>query len=106
MVILITCVARAPTYQESSFVWNTLLNGSGWNSDTVAFLIGLVSPNYMYAGIDGALHLAEECTNAAIVIPRALLSTITIGFVTSFAFMIAMIYCVQDFDTVISTSTG
>ncbi|KAF7537119.1 hypothetical protein G7054_g4006 [Neopestalotiopsis clavispora] len=106
VAILITCVARAPTYQESSFVWNTLLNGSGWNSDTVAFLIGLVSPNYMYAGIDGALHLAEECTNAAIVIPRALLSTIIIGFVTSFAFMIAMIYCVQDFDTVVSTSTG
>lgn len=105
-VILVTCVARAPAFQETAFVWDTVLNGSGWDSETVAFLVGLVSPNYMYAGIDGALHLAEECTNAATVIPRALLSTVTIGFVTSFAFMIAMVYCVQDFDTVISTATG
>ncbi|KAI4599993.1 hypothetical protein KJ359_001094 [Pestalotiopsis sp. 9143b] len=96
----------SPAFQETAFVWDTVLNGSGWDSETVAFLVGLVSPNYMYAGIDGALHLAEECTNAETVIPRALLSTVTIGFVTSFAFMIAMVYCVQDFDTVISTTTG
>ncbi|KAK6207120.1 hypothetical protein LQW54_007437 [Pestalotiopsis sp. IQ-011] len=106
VVILMACVARAPAFQETAFVWDTVLNGSGWGSETVAFLVGLVSPNYMYAGIDGALHLAEECTNAETVIPRALLSTVTIGFVTSFAFMIAMVYCVQDFDTVISTTTG
>lgn len=72
----------------------------------MAFLIGLVSPNYMYAGIDGALHLAEECTNAAVVVPRALISTTIIGFLTSFTFMVAMVYCVQDFDTVVTTSTG
>jgi choline transport protein len=106
LVILITCVSRAPRYQDSSFVWGTVLNDSGWDSDGVAFLMGLVSPNYMYAGIDGALHLAEECTNAAAVVPRALISTVTIGFMTSFAFMIAMVYCVQDFDTVIATVTG
>lgn len=105
-VILITCVARSSSYQSSKFVWSTVLNESGWNSDAVAFLAGLVSPNYMYAGIDGALHLAEECTNAATVVPRALISTITIGFLTSFAFMIAMVYCIQDFDAVLTTATG
>lgn len=104
--IIITCAARATTFQPSTFVWGTLLNSSGWQSDTVAFLIGLVSPNYMYAGIDGALHLAEECANAAVVVPRAMMSTVTIGFVTSFAFMITMIYCIQDFDAVLSTPTG
>ncbi|KAJ5174067.1 uncharacterized protein N7500_001998 [Penicillium coprophilum] len=45
----------------------------------VAFLTGLVTPNYMYAGIDGALHLAEECQNANTVVPRALMSTLLIG---------------------------
>lgn len=87
-------------------MWQTFLNDSGWESGGVAFLTGLVSPNYMYAGIDGALHLAEEAKDAATVVPRALLSTLTIGFVTSFAFMIAMLYCTNDLDAAVSTKTG
>lgn len=87
-------------------MWQTFLNDSGWESGGVAFLTGLVSPNYMYAGIDGALHLAEEAKDAAKIVPRALLSTLTIGFVTSFAFMVAMLYCTDDLDAVVSTKTG
>jgi choline transport protein len=86
-------------------VWTTFLNESGW-VNSIAFLTGLVNPNYMYAGIDGAIHLAEECRNAAVVVPRALLSTITIGFVTSFIFAIVMLYCTNDLQAVVSTATG
>lgn len=107
LVITITCIARsAPHYELSQNVWETFLNSSGWSSGGVAFLTGLVSPNYMYAGIDGALHLAEECQNAATVVPRALMSTVTIGFVTTFAFMVAMLYCTSDLDAVVSSATG
>ena len=86
-------------------VWHTFLNDSGWTNG-VAFLTGLVNPNYMYAGIDGAIHLAEECKNAAVVVPRALMSTIIIGFVTSFIFAITMVYCIKDLEAVVSTATG
>lgn len=60
----------------------------------------------MYAGIDGALHLAEECINASIVVPRALMSTLIIGFVTSFCFVIAMLYCTSDLATIATSNTG
>jgi amino acid transporter len=107
LVIVITCVARsAPHYEPSKAVWATFLNDSGWNSGGVAFLTGLVTPNYMYAGIDGALHLAEECKNASTVVPRALMSTLSIGFVTSLSFMIAMLYCTSDLDAVVQSKTG
>ncbi|OJJ36973.1 hypothetical protein ASPWEDRAFT_58694 [Aspergillus wentii DTO 134E9] len=106
LVITITCVARSSSnYGSSRDVWDNFLNSSGWSSG-VAFLTGLVSPNYMYAGIDGALHLAEECENAAAVVPRALLSTITIGFITTWPFMIAMLYCTDDLNAVVSSATG
>ncbi|KAJ5375252.1 hypothetical protein N7517_007258 [Penicillium concentricum] len=106
-VITITCLARSSSnYQPSINVWGTFVNDSGWSSGGVAFLTGLVTPNYMYAGIDGALHLAEECQNASTVVPRALMSTLLIGFVSSFTFMVAMLYCTNDLNAVVASTTG
>ncbi|KAF2819849.1 amino acid transporter [Ophiobolus disseminans] len=106
LAILITSLARSShDFQPAQAVWANFLNESGW-VDSIAFLTGLVNPNYMYAGIDGAIHLAEECKNAAIIVPRALMSTIIIGFVTSFAFAIVSVYCTGDFEAVVSTPTG
>ncbi|RAL07143.1 uncharacterized protein BO97DRAFT_438651 [Aspergillus homomorphus CBS 101889] len=67
---------------------------------------GLVLPNHMYAGIDGVLHLAEKCRDAAKVVPRALLRTLVISFGTSFAFLVAMLYYISDFNAVVSAATG
>ncbi|KAF2026651.1 amino acid transporter [Setomelanomma holmii] len=106
IALVIASLARtSPNFQPAEVVWTTFLNESGW-VDAIAFLTGLVNPNYMYAGIDGAIHLAEECKNAAVVVPHALMSTICIGFVTSFIFAIVMVYCTNDFEAVVSTPTG
>ncbi|KAJ5753279.1 hypothetical protein N7520_010196 [Penicillium odoratum] len=60
----------------------------------------------MYARIDGALHLAEECKNASTLVPRALISTQLIGFASSFTFIVAMLYCTNDLNAVVSSATG
>lgn len=65
-----------------------------------------MSPNYMYDGLDGAVHLAEDCTNAARAVPLALISTVAIGFVTALTFAIAMAYCIVDLNAAINTTTG
>lgn len=105
LVVLTTCVGRAPSYQPSSFVWTDFLNFTGWSSKGVVFFIGLTAPNYMYAAVDGAVHLAEEVANPTRIIPRALLSTWLIGFVTTFTFSIAMMYSGQDFEAIAETPT-
>ncbi|KAG9199199.1 hypothetical protein G6514_008946 [Epicoccum nigrum] len=105
-IIVVTCLARtAPHFRTTESVWTTFINSSGW-SNGVAFLAGLVSPNYMYAGIDGAVHLAEECKNPEVVVPRALMSTVSIGFVTSFVFAVIMMYCTNDLEAVVTSATG
>lgn len=104
--ILITCLARAPRKNSDRFVWTTFVNNSGGWPDGVSFLTGLIAPNYMYAGLDGAIHLCEECKDAARIVPRAVVSTLCIGFITSFAFSVSMVYCIQDFDAVLLTPTG
>ncbi|KPM37120.1 hypothetical protein AK830_g9451 [Neonectria ditissima] len=101
-VILVTCLARSQSKQDDSFVWGNFVNPTGWKADGVVFLIGLSNPNFIYSGLDGAVHLAEECTDAARTVPKALMSTIVVGFITGFAFAIAMTYCTTDFDAVMA----
>ena len=60
----------------------------------------------MYSGLDGAIHLAEDCKNAVSAVPWALVSTIVIGFVTAFPFVIAMFYCISDPGAVLTTPTA
>lgn len=84
----------------------TFTNNSGWSSGAVVFLTGLSNPNFIYAGLDGAVHLVEEVTNASQTVPRALLSTVIIGFTTAFAFAIAMLYTLTDFGKVVDDATG
>jgi len=105
ITFLITCLAIAYPKQPSEYVWSTFVNQSGW-PDGIVFLTGLVNPNFMYSGLDGAIHLAEDCLNASTAVPMALMSTIIIGFVTTFAFVVAMFYCISDFDAVLGSPTG
>ncbi|KAJ5812493.1 hypothetical protein N7474_008794 [Penicillium riverlandense] len=104
--ILVTTLVRTPQMQSAQFVWTTFINESGWKSNGIAFLTGMINPNYIYCGIDGAIHLAEECSNANTAVPFALMSTLAIGFITSFAFVIAMLYSLTDLNAVINTVTG
>ncbi|KAI7363519.1 amino acid transporter [Hortaea werneckii] len=105
-VATVTCLARAPGFQSNQSVWVTFFNRTGWESEGVVFLTGILSPGYMYAGLDGAIHLAEESKNPTTAVPRALLSTWIVGFLTSFVVAIACMYTAQDFDKIASTPTG
>lgn len=105
-VVIIVCPARASPKQNDTFVWATFTNDSGWSSAGMVFLTGLINPNYMYVGLDGVIHMAEDCANAAVAVPRAIFSVIIIGFCTAFPFTIAMFYCLSDFDSVLNTKTG
>nr|XP_036582496.1 uncharacterized protein CTRU02_07540 [Colletotrichum truncatum]KAF6791200.1 hypothetical protein CTRU02_07540 [Colletotrichum truncatum] len=103
VVITITCLARSEKKQDSSFVWKGFINESGWSSNGIVFLTGLLNPNFIYSGLDGAIHLAEECTHAATTIPKALMSTIIIGFVSAFVFSVAMLYSFTEIEPVLSS---
>ncbi|KIW64822.1 hypothetical protein PV04_09729 [Phialophora macrospora] len=102
ITVSITCLARS-TKASSSFVWANFQNNTGW-SPGVTFLTGLVTPASMYLGLDGALHLADECVQPEKVVPRALMTTTVIGFITGFVFSIAMCYGITDLDALVNTS--
>lgn len=58
LVITITCLVIAEPKQPSPSVWQGFENDTGWGSNGVVFFMGLISVNYGFAGLDGAVHLA------------------------------------------------
>ncbi|KAF8001957.1 hypothetical protein HF325_002922 [Metschnikowia pulcherrima] len=107
VVITITVLACAKgNYQSADFVFVTFENGTGWKSAGIAFIVGLINPNWSFSCLDLASHLAEEVHNADSVIPIAILGTVTIGMVTSLTYAIAMFFCVTNLDNIINHGTG
>ncbi len=104
--ITVTCLTIASPKQPSSKVWGGFVNDSGWSNKGIVFLTGLVNPNYGFGGLDGSIHLAEDCINATTVVPLATIFSIVTGVVTAFFFAVAMLYCISDIESVISNRTG
>ena len=50
--------------------------------------------------------MSEEIQNAAVVVPRSILISIVLNGILGFAMVIALLYCLGDIDTALSTSTG
>ncbi|KAI9842349.1 MAG: hypothetical protein M1838_003165 [Thelocarpon superellum] len=105
-VITVACLAIAYPKQSNSYVWTNFVNDSGWSSDGLVFLTGLINPNFGLAGIDGAVHLAEDCANAATAVPWALVSVMLISSVSAFWFTVSMFYCISDPTAVLDTPTN
>ena len=57
----------------------------------------------MFVGLDASLHLAEECTEPRKTVPRAVMTTVAIGFATGFVFAVAMCYGITDFNALLTT---
>ncbi|KAK6835475.1 hypothetical protein RU639_002169 [Aspergillus parasiticus] len=106
LAITITCPARSSVQLDSSHVWTQFANGSGGWPDGISFLTGLSTPQFMLSGLDATLHLAEECLQPERIVPKAVIITVIVGFLTAFPFSIAIIYSYKDVELSLTTPTG
>lgn len=104
-IVAVTCPARSRGHPSSKQVWTETINTTGWPSG-ISFLIGTLTPQYMFGGLDGALHLAEECLKPNLVVPLAIMSTVSIGSLTGLTIGISMAYSITDLEAVLGTPTG
>ena len=104
-VISVTCLVMAQPKQSSYFVWRDFINETGWRSNVIVFLTGLVNPSFGFVGLDGAIHLAEDTVDPSRTVPHAICSSLVVGFITAFFFAIAMLYSIEDLDATLSSHT-
>lgn len=105
-ITLTVLICSRGNYREPSFVFTEFNNNTGWSSAAIAFIVGLINPNWSFSCLDSATHLAEEVVAPETAIPIAILGTVTIGLVTSLTYVIAMFFCITNLDAILNSSTG
>ncbi|KAK5115338.1 hypothetical protein LTR62_001538 [Meristemomyces frigidus] len=107
-------------------VWTSdgIVNGTEWPTG-FAFIMGFLSVIWTMSGYDArtypapktlrlivffkvrlAFHLSEECSNANVAAPRAIVMTAQLGFYLGLPVIIVIAYFVTDIEAVVASSLG
>ncbi|TID20309.1 amino acid transporter [Venturia nashicola] len=87
-------------------VWLTAFNQGGWPTQGLSYCVGFLGNVATFVGADASVHMAEEVSNAALTIPRAICAGMIINGIIGFAMMITTLYCLGDVDSVLEGKTG
>ncbi|KAI1130040.1 amino acid permease [Nemania abortiva] len=104
IIIIPTMTTNVPKFQPSSVAWG-IQNFTDW-PDGVAVLMSFLAICWTMSGYDAPFHLAEECSNASIASPRAIIMTAATGSVFGFVLNTIIAYTITDVDAVINTDLG
>jgi amino acid transporter len=94
----------SPKFFPSKQVWS-IQNGTDW-PDGVAVLMSFIAIIWTMSGYDAAFHLSEECTNANIAAPRAIVLTSGLGGLFGWALQLVVAYTVVDIGEVMDSDLG
>ncbi|KZF19445.1 choline transport protein [Xylona heveae TC161] len=100
-VTVMVC-AIMPSYNgkghaSNNFVWADWFNGTGYSSNGLVFLTGMLNGAFAVGTPDCLTHLAEEIPRPSSNIPKAILAQIVVGFITALVYMISIFYSINDF---------
>lgn len=113
--LCIAILAKAPTHQPASFVFQKFYDGTGvdgspgWSmraSPAYLALCGSLLSQYTITGFDASAHLSEETKNASWSAPIGVISSV--GFSSLFGFFVILTYLfsIQDFEGTLNSKYG
>ncbi|TVY57294.1 putative amino-acid permease [Lachnellula cervina] len=94
----------SPKFFPSSQVWS-IQNGTDF-PDGIAVLMSFLAIIWTMSGYDAPFHLSEECSNANVASPRAIVMTSGIGGLAGWALQLVVAYTVVDIPSVIGSDLG
>lgn len=89
-----------PKFNSNSVAWG-IDNQTEW-PDGICILMTFMAVIWTMSGFDSPFHLAEECSNAQIATPRAIVLTASVGGALGFVFQLAMAYTIVDVDAAVN----
>lgn len=93
-----------PKFNSNSEAWGfTNLSDFPQGVATIVSFLGVI---WTMSGYDSPFHLAEECANAAVAAPKAIVLTSTSGGLIGFFFMVAIAYTVVSIKEIANDPLG
>src|SRR5271154_6496590 len=89
-----------PRFSPSSEVWGNIYDGTNFPPG-LAVLMSFVAVIWTMSGYDAPFHLSEECSNANIASPRAIVLTSGVGGIMGWALQLVIAYTVTDIPAVL-----
>ncbi|KAL4777769.1 amino acid permease-domain-containing protein [Aspergillus nidulans var. acristatus] len=96
---------NSPKFTPSREVWGNITNMTDY-PDGVAVLMTFVAVIWTMSGYDSPFHLSEECSNANIASPRAIVITSGVGGLMGWFLQLVVAYTVVDIDAVLNSDLG
>ncbi|EXJ56764.1 hypothetical protein A1O7_07108 [Cladophialophora yegresii CBS 114405] len=94
-----------PRFTKSSTVWGNFYEGTDYPNG-VAVLMSFIAVIWTMSGYDAPFHLAEECSNANIASPRAIVLTSGVGGLMGWFLQLVVAYTVISIDDVLDSDLG
>jgi len=94
-----------PRFTPSSEVWGTIYEGTSFPPG-ISVLMSFIGVIWTMSGYDSPFHLAEECSNANIASPRAIVLTSATGGLFGWFLQLVVAYTVVDIDAVLGSELG
>ncbi|KAJ5242854.1 uncharacterized protein N7469_001181 [Penicillium citrinum] len=97
--------SNSPKFTPSDKVWGDITNQTDF-PDGVAVLMTFVGVIWTMSGYDSPFHLSEECSNANVASPRAIVLTSAVGGLMGWFLQLVVAYTVTDIEAVIDSELG
>lgn len=110
VIIIIPAATNRPDqglsrFNSSSQVWGHFYDGTDFPNG-IAVLMSFLAVIWTMSGYDAPFHLAEECSNANIAAPRAIVLTSGVGGLMGWFLQLVAAYTVIDIDEVLNDPVG
>ncbi|KAG0141657.1 hypothetical protein CROQUDRAFT_673994 [Cronartium quercuum f. sp. fusiforme G11] len=92
-------------FSSTKKVWGEIHNGTEF-PDGIAIMMSFVSVIWTMSGYDSAMHISEECTNADLASPRAIVMTSTVGGLIGWVLQAVVAYTIVDIEKVLDSPLG
>ncbi|KLJ07459.1 hypothetical protein EMPG_17067 [Blastomyces silverae] len=93
---------NSPRFSSSSEVWGNIYDGTSYPKG-LSVLMSFVSVIWAMSGYDSPFHLSEECSNANVACPRAIVITSGVGGLMGWLLQIVVAYTVTDITAVLES---
>lgn len=93
-------------WASSSFVWSDWQNNTGYSSDGLVFVLGMLNGAFNIGTPDCSTHMAEEVPRPSVNIPIAMGVQMVASFLSTIVYLVALLYAITDWDAVLESSAA